>query len=55
MESCITGKGSSWKFAVYWDFLTVMCIYSQDTLGTLTFQDNGIQSFVTGVGIFKIP
>lgn len=47
MESRIMGKGSSWKYAVYLDFPTVMCIYSQDTLGTFTFQDNGIQSFVT--------
>ena len=53
MESCIMGKGSSWKYAVYWDFLTVMCIYSQDTLGTFTFQDNGIQSFVTWGGDFQ--
>lgn len=41
------GKGSSWKYAVFLDFLTVTCIYSQDTLGTFTFQDNGIQNFVT--------
>lgn len=44
------GKGSSWKYAVYLDFLTVMCIYSQDTLDTFIFQDNGIQSFVTWGG-----
>lgn len=47
------GEGSSWKYAVYLDLLTVMCIYSQDTLGTFIFQDNGIQSFVTWGGDFQ--
>lgn len=54
-NSVSRGKGVSWKCAVYIDFLTIMCIYSQDSLGTFTYQDSVIQNFFKWVGIFKIP
>ena len=54
-NSVSSGKGSSWKCAVYIDFLTIMRIYSRDSLGTFTYQDSVIQNFFKWVGIFKIP